>query len=133
MPGLGTDYSCDPWGGLSPSLAVVSPETAYVQAIARRLTTRRGGLWYDPTYGLDVRDYLLDVATDAQIAAEVSGQVMLDERTRDCSVSVRRPTLGALELTILVTTATGATYPMTLHVSQATGVRLITQDPEAGP
>lgn len=37
------------------------------EALIRRLQTRRGGLWYDPTYGTDLREWLNENLTPATL------------------------------------------------------------------
>lgn len=134
---LGTDFYCGPdedadWDSdVTDDLAEDTDERAcFLRAIFRRLTTRRGALWYDSSYGHDVRGYLNDIATDAQIIQEVAQEAMKDERTANALVKVRRTTtrLGdALAIDIELRTIFGATYTMSISVDSATAVRLITQ------
>ena len=62
--------------------------TAYVERLQRALTTN--GLWYRPGWGRDVRAYLLDTATDAQIAIEVQQVIESDPETARADVRVTR-------------------------------------------
>ena len=62
--------------------------TAYVERLQRALTTN--GLWYRPGWGRDVRAYLLDTATDSQIAIEVQQVIESDPETARAEVNVTR-------------------------------------------
>jgi hypothetical protein len=80
--------------------------------------------------GAHPSDYLLDVATDAQIRQEIAAQVLRDERTANAVVRVVRTprrTGDRLTITLELHTVAGAVYPMTLEIDSATAVRLIEQ------
>jgi len=89
MADLGTDISC--WPDLDPNGVLVSGRTALAQALARRLTTPRGGLFYDTNYGTDLRLYLNEGMTrDAQsrVKAAVEAECRKDERVSSCAADV---------------------------------------------
>ena len=72
-------------------------------ALARRLTTPRGGLLYDPSYGTDVRNYLNAGFTPAQVArvkSEVAAEVMQDPRVSSVAVDVTVAGAGSMTITI---------------------------------
>jgi hypothetical protein len=78
---LGVDVSCYP--DLDPLGTLVSGNTALAQAIARRLTTPRGGLFYDTNYGTDLRLYLNEGMTNeaqSRIKAAIESECAKDER-----------------------------------------------------
>lgn len=78
---LGTDLSL--WPDLDPSGALVSGARCLAQALLRRLTTPRGGLFYDPGYGTDIRDLIGEsLATDGadSLAQAIEQEVSQDER-----------------------------------------------------
>ncbi len=82
MADFGTDISAFP--DLDPSFALVTGTEAYLQAIARRYVTPRGALWAHPTYGEDVRDWLLESLTTASMVdlkRVLEEQAEMDERT----------------------------------------------------
>jgi phage baseplate assembly protein W len=60
-------------------------------ALARRLTTERGGLFYAPNYGLDVRRYLNAGMTPqqlAQVQGDIADEVGKDPRIENPTVTV---------------------------------------------
>lgn len=92
-------------------------------AMARRLTTPRGGLFYDPDYGLDVRNYLnagMTAAQLAQIQADVASEVAKDPRVENPVVVVQSnvPT-STLQITISCDLAEGP-FEFVLAVSALT-------------
>jgi hypothetical protein len=119
--GYGTDLSCTT--DLTPTMEVVNPVStvAIAQSWLRRLTTPRGGLVDDPTYGLDVAGYLnrpmqpLDVR---QYEGEIRQELLKDDRVTEAVVTVTYvnesltvsalgtpvdPTLGPFTLTFAIT------------------------------
>lgn len=79
MATLGTDLSAIP--DLSWSLKSGLDNLA--EAIARRFITPLGGLFYDPSYGLDLRQYLNEALTDEvryEIETLVAAECEKDER-----------------------------------------------------
>lgn len=108
MPDFGTDISA--LDDLDPGFALVSGEAMLARAIARRLTTPRGGLFYDPDYGYDVRGLLLDSLTPAKLAsasAAIGSEVEKDPRVAAASVTFTEDT-SAARLTISVEVETDA-------------------------
>lgn len=74
---------------LSTDLRVIHGREALLHAIARRLTTPRGALFYDPSYGHDVRQYVNAPAQRAGlIESQVSLECLKDERVLDAEVDV---------------------------------------------
>jgi hypothetical protein len=64
----------------------------FANAIARRLSTPRGGLFYDPDYGLDLREYLNIGVTSVEIAnlpGEIALEVKKDPRAQTVAVRMR--------------------------------------------
>lgn len=124
---LGTDINTPITDGvpdLDPMFGLVSGRLALAQAIARRLTTRRGLLeWIndDPEYGHDVREYLgEDVGPRAEfvIASRVQAECLKDERVRAAQVTATL-TSGRLTLSIKLTDADGP-FRLTLAVTGVT-------------
>jgi len=109
MADLGTDVSC--WPDLDPGGALVSGKTCLAQALARRLTTPRGGLFYDTNYGTDVRLYLnegIAGETLAKIKGDIAAECLKDERVSSCSVdAVFNAAAQTLKLSITVDTGEG--------------------------
>jgi len=89
MSDLGTDISTPDALDLDPQLALVSGFEQLGQALARSITTPTGALIDDDAWGIDVRDWLNDVApSPATAAARVRSQWLSDERVEDCDVVV---------------------------------------------
>ena len=108
---------------LDPSFALVSGEPMLARAIARRLTTPRGGLFYDPDYGYDVRALLLDGLTPAKLAsarASIAAEVEKDERVASAAVTFTHDTTAErLTITIEIETDEGP-FDLVLSVDAVT-------------
>jgi phage baseplate assembly protein W len=80
-------------------------------ALVRRLVTPRGGLFYDPNYGLDVRAFLNAGMTPqqlAQVQADIASEVSKDERIENPEVTVVSNTQTAtMAITIVCELAEG--------------------------
>lgn len=124
MADLGTDISCVE--GLDPAFTVVSGTTALSQAIARRLITPRGSLFYDEDYGLDLRAYLnADIATATsfgyQLGAQIEAECLKDERVATVAASVTYDAITEkLTARIIGTASTSETFRLTLSISSVT-------------
>jgi hypothetical protein len=120
---LGTDISgvMD----VSPSLAESSGRRALIEAVARRLITPRGSLWYDPAYGFDLRQFLSGLTVNAsQISSGVTEQAEQDERVSAAQASV---TFSGNRLIVkLAILDSSGPFSFTLAVSKVT-VELLTQ------
>lgn len=85
----GSDVDCV--SDLDPTFALVTGPRAVAQAIARRLSTPRGGLHYDGTYGYDLRSLLntgIEPGDTFRIAAAVEAQCVADERVVSATATV---------------------------------------------
>lgn len=120
---MATDFGTDIYqlDDVSSSFALVSGTTALAQALYRRLTTPRGGLFYDPNYGFDVRLLLNASLSDAGYAAIVGmieAECEKDERVYTARCLLDR-TPSAATLTLTITTQTGP-FTLTLAVGDVT-------------
>lgn len=92
-------------------------------AIARRLSTPRGGLRYDPEYGLDLREFLNEDVTGAEIAnapGEITLEVEKDPRVQAARVRlVYNFAASSLRVTIGIVDALGP-FTLVLSVSKLT-------------
>jgi phage baseplate assembly protein W len=128
-------------GSYGETILIASPffrrlsddQTILSQAIVMRLSTKRGTLWADPSYGLAVQDYLqAELTQDAlvRIPFEIQAELEKDERIASVSVTSRmeQSALGGIKLFVdlIVTPLTGDTFPLTLAISELT-VELITR------
>jgi phage baseplate assembly protein W len=87
---LGQDFAF--LSTLDPNFNLIGGTANLGQALAHRLETPRGGLFYDPNYGTDIRDWLNDAMTPrrlAQAAAAIQSECMKDERVLSCTASVQ--------------------------------------------
>jgi hypothetical protein len=93
MADLGTDFAFEPDDDglldLDPSFRTVSGRANLVAAVARRLAAPF--LFYDSTYGKDLRAELGESLTTARLArlrAAIAAQARRDERVRSAGVTV---------------------------------------------
>jgi hypothetical protein len=115
---LGTDFACADDITADWALAA-SPRHAFLQALYRRLVL--SGLFYADDYGLGIEGYLLDHASDADIRAAITTELLHDERVRDVRIS------GSLAaLTIAVTPHDDPEFPLTLTIDRVTAALLTT-------
>lgn len=86
---LGVDIACFP--DLDPELRLINGRAVLAQDLLHRFETPAGGLWYEPSYGYDLRALLLraiDEADARKIEAAIAAQARLDERVFDIDVTV---------------------------------------------
>jgi phage baseplate assembly protein W len=118
---MSTEHGYDLSGilDLSPDLRTVHGREALIEALARRLTTPRGGLWYDPSYGHDVRQYVNAPSPQpGLVESQVSAECLKDERVLDAEVTVL--SVGEeLRISVEITDARGP-FTLTLVVTQVT-------------
>lgn len=116
----GVDLNCLNGHGLAWGLASGSRNVA--NAIGRRLITPRGGLFYDPDYGFDTREYLGVALTRGKLAELIQGvesEGLKDVRVQAVVASVKvtgNPSV-ALDLSLSVTLADGPTFDMILSIA----------------
>ena len=92
----------------SPDWRLVAGLANLGQALVRRLSTPRGGLHYDPDYGLDLREFVESDAELATLAAQIETELEKDERVQAASATVVAiPEAGRLIITVVGTTAVG--------------------------
>jgi phage baseplate assembly protein W len=126
MATLGTDISCYP--DLDAAETLVSGRTGLAQAIARRLTTPRGGLFYDGHYGTDLRSFLSEgfgPDTQARVAAAIEAECRKDERVAGVSADVTfNPAAQSMKISVSLNDGDGP-FTLTLSVTALT-VELLT-------
>ena len=94
-----------------------------VKKIKQRLQSPTGCLYWDPSYGLDVRQYLnvaFTVAKLKEIQNAIKRQCELDERVLLAQVEVVNNTATDMLITIKITTAEGPVFSLILKVGQLT-------------
>nr|PZN59898.1 MAG: hypothetical protein DIU58_17125 [Sphaerobacter thermophilus] len=77
------------------TLSTVGGKRALAHAILRRLTTPRGGLFYDPTYGYNVPELIGSTVPASIVEQRVLEQVLAEEEVEDarCTVTLTGSTL----------------------------------------
>lgn len=109
--------------GLNPLLPLLGGLANLGQALAHRLSTPRGGLFYDPGYGTDIRAYLneaMTAAKAAQLQADVQNELLKDERVQSCTaIATFTAAAETLNLTINVISSPGP-FILQLAVSAVT-------------
>jgi hypothetical protein len=122
---FGSDLACS--DDLDPGMGEASGILGVKQACYRRLITQRGQLLGDPSYGLDVRDFLSAEVTAtalAQIPGTVDAELLKDERVASSStVATWDARTSRLRLAITIETAAGP-FTMTLAVDNVAAVLL---------
>ena len=106
---LGTDIKCFP--DLDPAFSIEAGNAAVASSIARRLQTPRGGLFYDPDYGYDIRDALSDVSlgtNTAAIQSNIERECEKDERVQAVTASVTYiQATSTLKVSVALVTSAG--------------------------
>ena len=106
-----------------PEMPTASNRVALVQALARRLSTRKGAWPWWPTYGLYLPDYLMSKTSPNVISSAVRGEILQDERVVECRVNATVEA-GGITIQAAVLDETGVDYAFTLSVTEA-GVELL--------
>lgn len=125
MPATGTELGVDVDCILDPGYVwlLCSGFRNLGNALARRLSTPRGALFYDPGYGLDLRSYLNAGLTDAKLSELVSAigsECEKDERVQQADVTATYSyQTSTLRVRIEVLTADGP-FRLILGVDQVT-------------
>jgi phage baseplate assembly protein W len=87
---FGIDFACV--DDITPSFTLAAGLKNLGMALARRFSTPRGGLWYDPEYGLDLRQFVdMDVSSAEvnNLPKECAAEARKDERIHDADVRIR--------------------------------------------
>lgn len=117
-PDFGTDFSAV--DDLDPNMRTISGRQVLKEACARRLSTPRGGLWYAPNYGDDVRRYLNSNTDPRVIEQTAAAELAQDDRVESVSVSVTfDEEQGTFTLDVALTDAEGP-FEFTLAVDSLT-------------
>ena len=97
-------------------------------AVARRFITPRGGLFYDDSYGYDLRNLIADTVDEATAQQMIEAEATKDERVTDCQATITASGTNAWTVSIACTADDGQPFYFTLSVS-AVSVSLITVGP----
>jgi len=129
LPDYGYDISTLINGDIDPLMAATATGQHLVaERCARRLTTRRGGLFYDLNFGLDIRGYLNDTFTSATVfecSRAVESELEKDEEVASATATVTTPAPGTLRISVLIETALGP-FQLVLSATQlATNIQVL--------
>jgi hypothetical protein len=118
---LGVDVACIE--DVDSVLSLAEGPTNLAMALCRRLITPRGGLWYAPDYGLDLRSYLNAGVSDSQMETlpdEIRLEMEKDERVQSATVRLlfNRQAMS-LKVGIVVRTSVGP-FRLIVEVSTLT-------------
>ncbi len=122
---MAIDYGIDVYAitDHDPGVALVTGKRAVAQALARRLGTPRGGLFYDPEYGFDLRMFAnssFSSALQFQVQAGIEAEAVKDDRVISCaSTVVYDSALETLRVTIEAISDFGP-FRLVLDVSAVT-------------
>lgn len=123
----GDDIDCTVDTG--KTFAVVKGLRNLGNALARRLTTARGSLLYDTSYGVDVRRYLkmgFTPALLAQVKSDIAAEVSKDERVQNPNVTVTvNLAAQTMQISVVSELAPGAPFELVFRVDALT-VELLT-------
>jgi len=112
----GADFDCT--NDLNPALTLISGRLLLAQALYHRLITPRGGLFYDPNYGLGIQSYLnagLTAPQIARIGSLCDAEYLKDDRVI-ASQTIGVFAAGTLTLTSLVTDGVGP-FPLVASIA----------------
>jgi hypothetical protein len=117
----GTDLSL--WPDVDPGGTFISGSLALAQALVRRLTTPRGGLFYDSSYGTDIRQFLSEMIDSSRLGIfqqRIEQEVLQDERVLAASALLTfNDATNTMSCSLTVQTANGP-FVLTLAVSSVT-------------
>lgn len=124
FPPYGRDTSattCVHYGIMSSGVRLVA------ESLLRRYMSRRGMLRSDPSYGLDLVEWLqsnnLNGRNELALQSEMYSEAKKDERIDDVVVTVRSTTVNAVQsmaISVDVTLDTGDTFTLALSVNDVT-------------
>ena len=120
---LGSDLGGGP-GDIDSRLSRVVGRRCLLQALSDRLSTQRGGLWYAPAYGDDIRRFIGASVRQRLIEQAVEAECMQDERVLDARATVAESDddvlrTSRISLDIVIQDAEGP-FAATLTVDQVT-------------
>lgn len=92
------------------------------EALGRRLITPRGGLFYDSSYGTDIRRYLNEddrPAVRFELETAIEHECLKDIRVLDCDAETQTISRDHIRVPVRVRVAEG-TFPFIVHISDLT-------------
>lgn len=117
----GTTRTQQTWDATGDDFPEISGRPLLIEALLRRLVTRRGSLLGSPDYGTDVRAWInkdVSKADAARLGGLISAELAKDERVRSAAATA---TFANSTLTVLITIVDGAgPFKLTVAVTDAT-------------
>ncbi len=102
------------------NLSLVEGRLGLAQSISRRLSTPRGGLFYDLEYGFDLRVFLNTPVRPDEVRRGVENECLKDERVDDARAEVAfNEAASTLTVRITITDGDGP-FVFTISVSAVT-------------
>ncbi len=129
---LGDDIAA--YDDLNPQMILLGGNANLGQALAHRLTTPTGSLFYDANYGLDTRQFLeetVDYNFLQSCAMQVQQQIQLDERVVSSTVNVTFDLSQDLLTIQMNVTSTDGPFVFVLAVTSLTVTLLSPDSPQA--
>lgn len=119
IPDYGSDfYAFDDLDANLTFLSTTSEQVyALAQSTARRLFTPTGGLFYDTTFGFDIRTFLSGTTTPDIASKQITSEARRDDRIANVitTIVVSGETWN---IKIVVTPSNGPTFTLTASVSR---------------
>jgi hypothetical protein len=127
---MATDYGTDisTFPDLDGNFTLISGPRVVGEAIARRLSTRRGALVAAPGYGVDLRDWMnesIRLGSIDQLNRTVENECLQDERVFDAQASITFSAATQLMRVSVTLSLADRQFTLVLAVS-ATSLDIIT-------
>lgn len=130
----GIDISCV--SGLDPNFTLVTGVRVVAEALARRLTTARGSLFYAPDYGTDVREILNARIDQRRLDAwrtRIEAECRKDDRVDTVAAKLRfTASSSTLAIAVAGTLKGGVAFALTMEASQFDATLITVQELAGG-
>lgn len=120
----GTDITFD-GSDISPSLNLTKDSSVVLEALAFRLQSDEGSLWYDPTYGFNINDlFKSPIIMDGgigNIKVKIENQCYLDSRVQRAQVLITDFSLKtrSMKITIDITLKSGEQNSLVFDINDS--------------
>lgn len=119
-PTWGTDVSTFP--DLDATFSLLGSQRIVAEAVARRLLTPHGTLFYDPDSGVDLRELLGEGFTQAKLyrlRSLISSEAEADERVLSAAVALTfNAAAQSLSVRVTIQTADGPDFALVLDINK---------------
>lgn len=93
---------------------------ALAESVARRLSTPRGGLWFAPNEGFDIRTLVGSTEDVDQASDKIESECRKEERVRKAKCEITVVDRESWQVKLTCTPKVGTTFALTLSVSRVT-------------